>query len=90
MVPPPCDTPAPLLGHFDPGAPDYIVTFRAGVDAQAETAQLATQYGFTPTFVYTAALHGFAAALLPETVADVRCEVSVAAIEYDQVVYLAK
>lgn len=90
VVTPPCASPAPLLGQFDPGAPDYIVVFHDTVDAQTETAQLATQYSFTPSHVYVAALRGFSAALPPATVADLRCETSVAYLEYDQVFYLAK
>lgn len=83
---PPCSDSAPLLGTYDPAAPGYIVQFHDSVNAAAEAARLAALYGFTTTFVYQAALKGFAAQLSPATVAVLRCEPTVASIEYDGVV----
>ena len=60
----------------------YIVVFRDGVDGHAETARLASVYGFTPKYVYTI-LNGFAATLDLSVVDRLRCETSVASIAYD-------
>jgi hypothetical protein len=76
-----------LLGREDPAAPGVIVVYGEGVDVIAETNRLAIKYAFTPAYVYTAALHGFAAALTSEAVAGVRCEPSVAYVEHDAVVH---
>lgn len=84
-----CADPAPLLGQFDPTAPGFIVVYRDGVDAAAETSRLAGKYDFTPTSVYTSALHGFAARLPSAAVAGVRCERSVAYVEHDASAWLA-
>ena len=84
IVQPLCENPAPLLGQFDPQAPRYIVVYRAGVDAGAETDRLATKYGFQPRFVYTHALGGFSAELAPSVVAAVRCEATVDYMEFVQ------
>ena len=78
-----CAQPAPLLGRYDPAAPGFIVQYRDGVDAIAETSRLASKYGFTPSYVYTAALHGFAALLTADVVATLRCEASVANVEHN-------
>lgn len=82
---PACAHPAPLAGTYDPAAPGYIVQYQAGVDPVSETSRLAAKYDFIPAHVYTAALHGFAATLTPDAVAGVRCEQSVASLEYNQV-----
>jgi hypothetical protein len=83
QVRPPCANPSPLLGQFDPRAPGFIVVYRAGVDGQQETDRLARRYGFQPRFVYMHALQGFSAMLEPSVVAGVRCEASVAYVDYD-------
>jgi hypothetical protein len=83
---PACADSAPLLGTPDPAAPGYIVRFRDSVDAQAEASRLAARYGFVIRFVYQAAIKGFSADLSPATVTALRCEPSVAYIEYDGVV----
>ena len=88
-VVPLCAAPAPLLGKFDPEAPGYIVVFHPGVDPAVETARLAARYGFQPTYVYGAALRGFAAALSPTVVAAVRCEASVSYAEHDAIATIA-
>jgi hypothetical protein len=79
--------PAPVLGKYDPAAPGFIVQYRDGIDAVAETSRLASKYGFTPTYVYSAALRGFTASLTPDVVASLQCELSVANIEHDGVVH---
>ena len=84
IVPPPCDSPAPLLGQFDPRASGYIVDLRDGVDAAQETDRLAARYGFAPRHVYTYVLGGFSADLTPAVVAAVRCEASVNNVEFNQ------
>jgi hypothetical protein len=59
------------------------VVFHDQVDPTAETQRLATRYGFTPRYVYTAALKGFAADLQPPVVAALQCEPSVASMEHN-------
>lgn len=82
-----CAQPAPLLGRSDPAAPGFIIQYRDGVDAVAETGRLAGKYGFTPSYVYTAALHGFAAVLTAEVLAALRCEATVANVEHNALVH---
>ena len=82
IVQPPCESPAALLGEFDPAAPGYIVVYREGVDAAGETDRLAMKYGFQPRFVYTHVLGGFSAELTPQTVAAVRCEATVDYVQF--------
>jgi len=89
LVQPPCGNPSPLLGQFDPEAPGFIVIYRPGIDAQLETNRLSAQYGFSPRSVYTHATQGFSALLEPSVVASVRCEPSVAYVEYDARVRIA-
>ena len=84
IVQPLCENPARLLGQFDPQAPRYIVVYRDGVDAGAETDRLAIKYGFQPRFVYTHALGGFSAELTPSVVAALRCEATVDYMEFVQ------
>lgn len=84
-----CAQPAPVLGTYNAAAPSYIVQYRDGIDPIAETTRLARTYGFTPTYVYSAALHGFAASLTPGIVASLQCEASVARIEHDAVGHTA-
>jgi hypothetical protein len=86
MPVPPCADSAPLVGTYDPAAPGYIVQFHDSVNAAAETARLAALYGFTTTFVFQSAPKGFAAQLSPATVAVLRCEPAVTAIEYNGIV----
>lgn len=80
---PACEDPAPLVGHPDPRAPSYIVGFHSTVeDGEAETARLASIYGFQPRHVFTS-IGGFSAELSREVVAALRCEPAVAYIQYD-------
>ena len=83
VVTPPCPEPAPLLGQFDPQVGGFIVMYQPGTDGQAETDRLASKYDFTPRFVYTHGTTGFSAALQPEVLAAVRCEISVSFAEYN-------
>ena len=83
----PCAQPAPLSGTYEPTAPGYIVQYQAVVEPISETSRLAAKYDFTPTHVYAAALHGFSATLTPGALAGVRCEQSVASLEYNQVAH---
>lgn len=80
VVTPACANPAPLqLAHIP--ARGWIVLFGAGTDASAVTAQLAAKYDFTPILVFEHAMQAFHAELTPATVAALRCEASVSAIE---------
>ena len=76
-----CADPAPLNGSPDPAAPRFIVMYREGTDAAAETSRLAERYDFTPRHVWTALL-GFSAELTPTALAGVRCEESVATVSH--------
>lgn len=80
-----CANPAPLDGSYDPAAPGYIVMFRAGTDAAAETARLAQKYGFT-TGPALEILPGFSAELTPAALAGVRCESTVLRVTYNSAV----
>ena len=82
-----CAHPAPLLGHYDAAAPGFIVEYRNGIDAVAETKILAAKYHFTPTSVWTSALEGFAAEMSTQAVAGVRCEATVLEVEHNALVY---
>ena len=82
----PCASPAPLHGIPDWSDPDFrgfIVMYRKGTDAIAETARLSARYGFTPRFVYRHVFPGFAGELTPEAVNGVRCEGTVSLVEVD-------
>jgi hypothetical protein len=83
---PPCADSAPLLGSYDPAAPGYLISFQNSVDPAAEAALLADRYGFTVQSLYQTAPKGFAAQLSRATVAVLRCEPAVTAIEYNGIV----
>jgi len=80
------DTCVEVQGTFDARAPGYIVLYKSGVPVQATTAALASKYGFTPKFVWEAAVQGFAAPLTDAAVEGLRCEPVVKLIEHDAVV----
>lgn len=80
-----CAQPAPLLGRNDPAARGFIVVYTDGVDPVVETSRLAAKYDFTPAYVHTAALHGFAATLSPDALAALRCERCVAYVQHNGV-----
>jgi hypothetical protein len=82
LLQPACEAPAPVYGTLDPASPGFIVTYRSGTDAAAETSRLAAWYGFTPRHVYQT-LPGFAAKLTPETVRGLRCEPATVHLTYD-------
>ncbi|HEV2147768.1 MAG TPA: hypothetical protein VGR37_10230 [Longimicrobiaceae bacterium] len=60
----------------------YIVRYRDGTDAAAETRRLAERHRFRPRFVYTG-ISGFAADLSAHALAGVRCEPSVRSVSHD-------
>ncbi|MFF6888958.1 S8 family peptidase [Streptomyces sp. NPDC012421] len=73
-------TPAPLLSAGTNALPgQYIVTLRQSVDPAVLTKQLKLK----PSFVYTTAINGFAAALSPHQLDMVRKTPGVAAVEQD-------
>lgn len=82
----PCLRPAPLRGTYTPEAPGVIVQVKAGTAVEAEVVRLSAAYAFTPRFIYTHAYEGFSADLPAATIADLRCEPSVQAVEWDAVV----
>lgn len=79
-----CLHPAPLDGRFDPRAPGYVVMYRDGTDAAAETWRLALRHRFRPGHVYTVLL-GFSADLSVQALAGVRCEDSVRLVSHNGV-----
>ena len=85
IVPPPCATPAPLLGEFDPRTSGYIVVLDDGIEPGPETSRLAAKYSFEPEHVYTHVLGGFSAQLTPTVVADLRCEITVDHVSFNSV-----
>jgi hypothetical protein len=80
----PCADSAPLLGTPNATAPGYLVAFTSAVaDPAAGAARLGTLFDFTPTTIYaTGTPTGFAADILPSTAARVRCDSTVAFMEY--------
>ena len=87
VVMPQCANPAPL--HLAPlPAGGWIVMFVPGTDPVARTAQLATELGFTPSYVYEAAFSGFTANLTQATIAALRCAPAVERIEQNALVPL--
>lgn len=61
----------------------FIVMYKEGVDPVSTTARYAKKYSFTPRFVYTRAIRGFAADFTPKALAGIRCEPEVLLIEPD-------
>lgn len=78
-----CDMPAPLSGQFDPQAPGFIITFHEGVNVTEEVERLSAEYPMEVTGVYELVLRGFAAFMSEETMQQIRCEVSIARVEYN-------
>jgi|GEM_PF-2913248 len=76
-----CSNPVPVSGQAFV-APRYIVSFKSGVDAVAETNRLSTVYGFYPSHVFTV-FSGFAADLSPAVLEPLRCEPNIQSIEFD-------
>jgi hypothetical protein len=77
-----CDTPAPLLGQLDPSAPGYLFTFEQGVNTTAEVERLSGEYSIEVTAVFDA-VGGFAATMPEEAMQQLRCERSIARVEYN-------
>jgi hypothetical protein len=67
----------------DPKKRGFIVEYKTGIDPVSTTARFAKKYSFTPRFVWTLALNGFAADLSPKVLAGIRCEPEVRRIEPD-------
>jgi len=80
----PCADSAPLLGTPSAASPGYLVAFTSAVtDPNAATARLGTLFHFTPGLVYSSGTPtGFGANILPSTAAMVRCDSTVAFMEY--------
>lgn len=71
-----------LTACSDPLAPGYLVLFTSGVSASQESACLAKRYGLEVTQVFEE-MGGFAAAMKPGAVAQLRCRRTVAAVSRD-------
>jgi hypothetical protein len=87
VVTPACAAPAPLSLAPIP-AKGWIVLYHPGTDAAATTAQLSARHAFTPITVYEHAMQAFHAELTHETIAALRCEPAVKAVEQNQQVPL--
>ncbi|HXD41744.1 MAG TPA: hypothetical protein VN649_14360, partial [Ramlibacter sp.] len=81
-----CWNPVPTAGRADPdlhtllpNAPDYIITFKAGVDGTSEIARLQAVYGIA---AMAASTRGFAANLPPAVLAQMRCESAIKYIDH--------
>ena len=57
--------------------------YKEGVDPVVTTARYAKKYSFTPRFVWTLAIRGFAADFTPKVLSGIRCEPEVLLIEPD-------
>jgi len=89
MLQPACEDPAPVLGQPDSRLVDrFIVVFRDGTDPGVAADRLATEFAFTPIYVWGHALLGMAAELPPAAVAGIRCAPEVEYLEHDQVMWL--
>jgi hypothetical protein len=85
---PSCQAPAPLVGKFDPRAPDFSVELRPGVDVTSVVDDLAKRYeGFHPRNACPCGTSVAVATgeMTPETVAALRCDPAVARVSHDQV-----
>ncbi len=80
-----CSDPAPLFGEYDPRVPGFIVMFHPGIDTQAETERLATEYDFEPRHVYSS-IPTFSAEFNESTLEAIRCEESVSRLYYNSFV----
>ena len=78
-----CKNPAQLSGQLDPDAPGYIVVFNENIDAATEVNRLINIYEIQVGFIYGAVLNGFSAEITDDTREQLRCESSVAYIEYN-------
>lgn len=82
--PPPCASPAPLLGPASCDATGYIVGYKSGTDVVPLTHALEAKYGFTANKIWYSAVLGFySSSLTPQQVALLRCEPQVDHVERD-------
>jgi hypothetical protein len=84
VIAPACSNAAPLALAVASPAPGWIVQFKPGVESDTETPRLVAKHGFTPQFVYSAALEGFASELTQQQLAALRCEPTILLIEQNQ------
>jgi hypothetical protein len=77
-----CDSPAPLSGQFDPGTPGYIFLFDESVPVDDEVARLSSEYPLEELAIFESP-PGFYAVTSAETLARLRCEPSIAAVEFN-------
>ena len=89
LLQPQCEQPAPLLGANSRAFPgrvidEYVVQFRAGVNPHVESARLAKKYSFEIIGDVFTLVPGFAASMHEATVAKLRCESSVEAVQFSR------
>ena len=86
VVQPNCANPAPLVTPGQRGCPDcivdeYVVLLKPNYNPQQEGARLSKTYGFVISG-YFSIIPAFSASLHSSTVASLRCEPSVQAIDF--------
>ncbi|MCU0646894.1 MAG: hypothetical protein MUF00_02770 [Gemmatimonadaceae bacterium] len=89
LLPVACAAPVPVQGTPNPRAPLIIVLFKDGVDATREAARLAARHGFEVSRLYPA-IGGFAALISSAQLAALRCETTIAIVEHDAIVTIAR
>jgi hypothetical protein len=89
VIRPMCDSPAPLRGTYNSQAPGYIVQLRAGTSVAAEVQRLSAVHALAETRLMESS-GMFFAVMSPATVAALRCDSSVQAIEHDGVATIAR
>lgn len=81
---PACKQPAPLQGQFNPKAPRYIVSYKVNVqDPAKETEALVNKHHFLVERDLPSVKLFFVKELTPQQLAALRCEPSIAYIEFD-------
>ena len=82
--PPPCPTPAPLVGPASCDLAGYLGIFKMGTDPVTVTHILEVRYGFVADKIFGSAVLGFyASRLSAQQVAFLRCESQIAYVERD-------
>lgn len=85
QVPPPCNTPAPLVGPASCQTADYLVVYRdvvSSAEVRQVTEELERRHRFVANSIWEYALKGFYAGELSAVqVARLRCEPVVALVE---------
>jgi hypothetical protein len=89
VFPPPCANPAPLYFVKHPAGNRFTVHLRTGSDAAAVAADLQSRYTFTVIAVLHEPPPMFFADLPATTIAGLRCEPAVLAIEQDSFIGIA-